>query len=78
LCEDATFAGCLRTLASEVQTRAALPAVPPTAQRVDMSDTLVCVAQRVGELADMTAPCSKSIGYGALLAALMLEFMLVI
>lgn len=76
VCEDAAFASRLRTLAEDVESRASLPDVPPTAQRVDMSDTMNCIVQRVGELAGLGQPCSRAIGDGALLGALAIEFML--
>lgn len=78
ICEDAAFAARLGALAEQMQTRVALPDAPPTAQRVDMSDTMACVGQRVLDLAGLAEPCSKAIGDGALLTAFVLELALVV
>jgi hypothetical protein len=75
LCEDAATER-LRGIAAQVESRITLPHMPPRARHVDMSDTLGCVASRLGEFARLARRCAGAAIEGPMLMAFALESIL--
>ena len=77
-CEDPEFSGRLAELAEVAGERVELPETAPRAQSVDLSDGLECVVSRAGEILFGTEPCSAGVSDGPLLAAAVLEALIVV
>lgn len=77
-CEDPDFAARLAELAVAAGERVELPETAPRAQSVDLSDGLECVAARAGEILFGTDPCPAGVSDGPLLAAAVLEALIVV